>query len=63
MIMYHYYIMIATLPTTASMTATQAIQVEIEKLENEIKTTHWFPARTRLRKKIWNLQIKLSKLA
>jgi hypothetical protein len=45
------------------MTTKEAIQNEIVKLENEIKNTRWTSARQHLKKKLWNLQIKLSTLS
>jgi hypothetical protein len=44
------------------MATTQTIKKEIERIEKEIKATHWRPARTRLHKRLWNLQIKLANL-
>jgi hypothetical protein len=38
------------------------LKAEIERIEKEIKITHWGLARTRLRKRLWNMEIKLANL-
>jgi hypothetical protein len=44
------------------MTTIQAIKREIERIEKELKVTHWRTSRARLHKRLWNFQIKLANL-
>jgi len=37
----------------------EEIEKQIEEVEKEIARTSWTPKRLRLRKKLWNLQMKL----
>jgi hypothetical protein len=41
-----------------TMTIAQ-IKEEIDRIESKLKATHWGPARTGLRRRLWNFQGKL----
>jgi len=40
----------------------EEIAKKIEEVKKELTITHWFSHRTRLWKKLWNLQIKLESM-